>query len=44
MEYTQVLIQKIREAKDAKRITNEDISDGTAAIPEDLKNIEIETH
>ena len=24
--------------------TNEDISDGTAAIPEDLKNIEIETH
>lgn len=33
MEYTQVLIQKIREAKDAKRITNEDISEMTG-IPE----------
>lgn len=33
MEYTQVLIQKIREAKEAKRITNEDISEMTG-IPE----------
>ena len=33
MEYTQVLIQKIREAKEAKRLTNEDISEITN-IPE----------
>ena len=33
MEYTQVLIQKIREAKETKRITNEDISEMTG-IPE----------
>lgn len=33
MEYTQVLIQKIREAKEAKHITNEDISEMTN-IPE----------
>ncbi len=33
MEYTQVLIQKIREAKEAKRMTNEDISEMTN-IPE----------
>lgn len=33
MEYTQALIQKIREAKEAKHLTNEDISEMTN-IPE----------